>query len=299
MAEAGAVARRDPVTVTPALLREWPLPTTAGDKEAKGRLLVVGGSDRTPGAVRLAAEAALRVGAGKVQIATTTATAALLAVVVPEALVVGLPTEQGELTAAGAGQLLDLAEGADAVLVGPGLGSPEVGCRLLEAVVPRLGTRLVVDALGTGFVTCHPEGLARLGPDALLTANSTELAELLGRDVGQVEADVHDASIAAARMAGVTVLAGAAVSSVAQPSGDAWALPMGVPGAAVAGSGDVKAGAVAGLLARGADPAQAAVWGAYVHARSGERLAASVGRVGYLAREIARELPAALGEVES
>jgi ADP-dependent NAD(P)H-hydrate dehydratase len=220
-------------------------------------------------------------------------------VAVPEAFVVGLPTEQGELAVAGAGQVLDLAEGADAVLVGPGLGSPDVGCRLLEAVVPRLATRLVVDALGTGFVTRHPEGLVGLGPDALLTANTTELAELLGRDVEQVEADVHGAAVAAARMAGVTVLAGAAVSYVAQPSGDAWALPMGVPGAAVAGSGDVKAGAVAGLLARGADAAQAAVWGAYLHARSGERLAASVGRVGYLAREIARDLPAVLGEVEA
>jgi ADP-dependent NAD(P)H-hydrate dehydratase len=297
--EPEAAARREAVTVTPALLRGWALPATGGDKEDKGRLLVVGGSDRTPGAVRLAVEAALRVGAGKVQVATTLSTAALLAVAVPEAFVVGLPTEQGELAVTGAGQVLDLAEGADAVLVGPGLGSPDVGCRLLEAVVPRLATRLVVDALGTGFVTRHPEGLAGRGPDALLTANTTELAELLGRDVEQVEADVHGAAVAAARMAGVTVLAGAAVSYVAQPSGDAWALPMGVPGAAVAGSGDVKAGAVAGLLARGADAAQAAVWGAYLHARSGERLAASVGRVGYLAREIARDLPAVLGEVEA
>ncbi|HSF99078.1 MAG TPA: NAD(P)H-hydrate dehydratase [Ornithinibacter sp.] len=298
MAEPGATPRHESVTVTPALLRAWPLPAAGGDKEDKGRLLVVGGSDRTPGAVRLAAEAALRVGAGKVQVATTLATAALLAVVVPEAFVVGLPTEGGELAVAGAGELLDLAEGADAVLVGPGLGAPEVGCRLLEAVAPRLATRLVIDALGTGFVTRHPRGLAHLGPDALLTANTTELAELLGRDVEQVEEDVHGAAIAVARMAGVAVLAGAAVSYVTQPSGEAWALPMGVPGAAVAGSGDVKAGAVAGLLARGAEPAQAAVWGAYLHARAGERLAASVGRVGYLAREIARELPAAVGEVE-
>lgn len=229
MAEPGAAARREAVTVTSALLRGWPLPGAGGDKEAKGCLLVVGGSDRTPGAVRLAAEAALRVGAGKVQVATTAATAALLAVVVPEAYVVGLPTEQGELAVTGAVEVLALAEGADAVLVGPGLGAPDVGCRLLEAVVPRLATRLVVDALGTGFVTRHPEGLARLSADALLTANTTELSQLLGRDVEQVEADVHGAALAAARMAGVCVLAGAAVSYVAQPSGQAWALPIGVP----------------------------------------------------------------------
>ena len=220
MAEPAAASRRGPVTVTPTLLREWPLPATGGDKESKGRLLVVGGSDRTPGAVRLAAEAALRVGAGKVQVATTAATAPLLAVAVPEAFVVALPSEQGELAVAGADQLIELAEGADAVLIGPGLGTAEVGCRLLEAVAPRLSAPLVVDALGTAFVTRHPEGLARRGPDTLLTPNLTELAELLRRDVEEVEADVHAAAAAAAHMAGVAVLAGAAVSYVVQPSGD-------------------------------------------------------------------------------
>ena len=79
----------------------------------------------------------------------------------------------------------------------------------------------------------------------------------------------------------------------------AWRVEVGSPGTAVAGSGDVKAGAVAGLLARGATPAQAAAWGAYLHGRSGERLTASVGRVGFLAREVAGELAHALAEVEA
>jgi NAD(P)H-hydrate repair Nnr-like enzyme with NAD(P)H-hydrate dehydratase domain len=65
----------------------------------------------------------------------------------------------------------------------------------------------------------------------------------------------------------------------------------------VSGSGDVQAGIVSGLLARGADPAQAAVWGGYVHARTGERLAAAVGLVGYLARELPGQVPAVLGEL--
>ena len=80
----------DPELVTPTVLRRWPLPDPSGTKDAKGRLVVVGGSLSTPGAVRLAAEAAMRVGAGKVQVATTAGTAVALAVALPEALVTGL-----------------------------------------------------------------------------------------------------------------------------------------------------------------------------------------------------------------
>ena len=95
MSEASPAA--EPGVVTPAVLRGWPLPSPGGSKDEKGRLLIVGGGDATPGAVLLAAEAALRVGAGKVQVATTAATATLLAVALPECLVIGLDTHDGEL----------------------------------------------------------------------------------------------------------------------------------------------------------------------------------------------------------
>ena len=81
------------------------------------------------------------------------------------------------------------------------------------------------------------------------------------------------------------------------PAGQSWVVEGGGPGLGVSGSGDVQAGIIAGLLSRGAEPAQAAVWGAYLHARTGERLAATVGQVGYLARELPPQVPAVLGEL--
>jgi ADP-dependent NAD(P)H-hydrate dehydratase len=299
VADPGGPGRGVVATVTPMLLRGWPLPAPGEDKETKGRLLVVGGSDRTPGAVRLAAEAAFRVGAGKVQVATTSTVAPLLAVAVPEALVVGLPDEDGELSVAGADQVLDLASDADAVLVGPGVGTADAGCRLLESLVPGLRAPLVVDALGTAFVTTHRRGLEHLASRALLTPNVTELAEILGSDVEEIHTDVLGAAVRVVSATGVAVLAGAETSYVVDPAGRSWAVGAGGSGAAVAGSGDVKAGAVAGLVARGASPAQAAAWGAYLHARAGARLTVSVGRVGFLAREIGTELAAVLGEVDT
>ncbi len=289
-----------PELVTPTLLRRWPLPDPSGTKDAKGRLVVVGGSLNTPGAVRLAAEAALRVGAGKVQVATTDGTAVPLAVEVPEAFVQGLDEDSdGDIAATAADRILTLCDGADAVLLGPGIGSPSAGCALLEAVVPHLDVPVVVDALGTAYLTAHRDGLRHLAGRSLVTPNATELSEVLQRDFDEVDADLLGATRQACRSTGAAVLSGSDVSYVVVPDGRSWCLEAGAPGAAAAGSGDVKAGTVAGLLARGATPAQAAAWGAYVHGRAAERLTASVGRVGFLAREMVDELPRALAEVEA
>jgi NAD(P)H-hydrate repair Nnr-like enzyme with NAD(P)H-hydrate dehydratase domain len=93
------------------------------------------------------------------------------------------------------------------------------------------------------------------------------------------------------------VLCGDTATFVAQPGGESWITRTGGPGLAISGSGDVQAGIVAGLLGRGAEPAQAAVWGGYLHGRAGEQLAVDVGPLGYLARELPGRLPALLGEL--
>jgi NAD(P)H-hydrate repair Nnr-like enzyme with NAD(P)H-hydrate dehydratase domain len=85
---------------------------------------------------------------------------------------------------------------------------------------------------------------------------------------------------------------------VSTPTGDQWSDPSGGAGLGVSGAGDVRAGVVAGLLARGAEPAQAAVWAAHLHGRAGERLASTVGPVGFLARDLAGQLPPLLAEIQ-
>jgi NAD(P)H-hydrate repair Nnr-like enzyme with NAD(P)H-hydrate dehydratase domain len=90
------------------------------------------------------------------------------------------------------------------------------------------------------------------------------------------------------------VLLGGQEKHVVSPDGDAWVVTGGGPGLGVSGSGDVQAGLVAGLLACGAEPAQAAVWGAFLHAQAGERLIERVGQVGFLASELLPEIPSLL-----
>jgi NAD(P)H-hydrate repair Nnr-like enzyme with NAD(P)H-hydrate dehydratase domain len=112
-----------------------------------------------------------------------------------------------------------------------------------------------------------------------------------------VDADPVSAASEVAERSQVVVLVGGTCKHVVTPDGRCWVIEGGGPGLGVSGSGDVQAGIVSGLLARGAEPAQAAVWGGYLHARSGERLAGAVGVVGYLARELPAQVPAVLGEL--
>src|SRR3954447_23990173 len=157
------VARETAQPIDVQLLQSWSLPSSSGDKSDRGTVLVVGGPRRTPGAVLLAAETALRVGAGKVQVATVADTAAALAVALPEALVEGLPALQsGELAVAGADRVVELAEAADVVLLGPGLRDPDCADLFLSQVVPRLDTALVLDALGTAYLTGNLDGVRHL-----------------------------------------------------------------------------------------------------------------------------------------
>lgn len=294
------MSRPAPEVVTPHLLRGWPLPPLQAEKDARGRLLVVGGSRSNPGGVLLAAESAMRVGAGKVRVATVRSTAVHVAVALPEAWVVGLAeSEDGQLAPGAAGTVAELAQECDAVLVGPGMGSPEAAGRLASRGLAETGTPAVVDALALAAVTEDHQVLSHLAGRAVLTPNWRELSRTLGWEESKVEDDAREAALRLAARTSCCVQAGGPVTWTADPDGRSWRGAVGGPALGTSGSGDVKAGIVAGLLARGAEPAQAAVWGAHLHGSAGDRLSASLGPTGFLARELAAQVPQVLAELQS
>jgi hydroxyethylthiazole kinase-like uncharacterized protein yjeF len=289
----------EPTPVTPALLREWPLPSPDGGKEARGRTLVIGGSRQTPGAVVLAAEAALRCGAGKLQVATADSVATAVAMALPEALVQGLPeTSSGAVAASSGTQVRALAADASSVLVGPGLSDPDESGGLLRSVLASVRGALVVDALALAALTDDPRCLQDHGSPVVLSPNAAEAAHVLHWDESEVDDDPAAAAGAMATATGCVVSMGGPVGFTAAPDGRLWRDDSGAAGLGVSGSGDVRAGVVAGLLARGADGPQAAVWAAHLHGRSGERLASTVGRTGFLARDLPGQVPTVLAEIE-
>ncbi|MCW2533001.1 MAG: hypothetical protein JWP62_2571 [Blastococcus sp.] len=288
----------DATVVTTEVLRSWRLPEPAGDKNTRGSILVIGGSAETLGAVLLAAEAAMRAGAGKLQVATAGSVARFAAAALPEALVRALPeTDDGAIRADAADTVRDLAEAADAVLIGPGMEdteqTQEFGARLLRY---REGP-VALDALGLACVTADDTCLHHLGGRVVLTPNPVELAHTLHADKDQIDEDPAGATADLAGRARAAVGLGGVTSWIAAPDGRLWRDDSGAAGLGVSGSGDVRAGITGGLLARGADPAQAAVWAAFLHGRCGERLSSSVGRLGFLARELPSEIPRAYAEI--
>jgi ADP-dependent NAD(P)H-hydrate dehydratase len=284
----------EPTVITPRLLRDWPLPVPDGDKVSRGTVLVVGGSRFTPGAVLLAGVAALRAGAGVLQLAVAESTAAALSIQVPEALVVGLPeTADGSVAGQPPERLTDLAARAQAIAVGPGLDNIDETGALLRHLLETAGpeTALVLDAYALGALSHDPVLLADRRQPVVLTPNLTEAEYLLGREPGD---DLNrTATDLADRYGAVVSLFG----HIAAPDGRTWREESGDAGLGTSGSGDVRAGIVAGLLSRGAGPAQAACWAAYTHAVSGQRLAPRFGRIGFLAREILDEVPRTIAEL--
>jgi ADP-dependent NAD(P)H-hydrate dehydratase len=287
----------EPTTITGGALRDWPLPTPSSDdgKEARGSIVVIGGARSTPGAVLLAGLAALRVGAGKLTIATVESTAGPLGVAVPEAAVIGLPeTVEGYLGAGAADQAAELLADADAIVIGPGMSGPEQARGFVERLMAGApeGVAVVLDALGLTCGAMESTAAARLAAGMVITPNPAEASWLLGQQV-------DDTAIAAQRLAKRFRVVVALRSTVVSPAGPSWFDGGGNSGLGTSGSGDVLAGAIGGLMARGASADQAAVWGVHVHAESGERLAARVGGIGYLAREILEELPRVLAQLNT
>ncbi|MBB4726929.1 NAD(P)H-hydrate dehydratase [Xanthomonas arboricola] len=275
--------------LTMAALRAMPLPAPGGDKEQRGRVLIVGGSMRVPGAVLLAGEAALRTGAGKLQIATAASVAPGMALAVPEALVLGLAQNgQGEIVRGH--RALDGAMAAcDAAVIGPGMASSATTTAMVRRAAEQAVCTLVLDA---GALS---RGLrAPIGRPFVLTPHAGEMATLAGDDKAAVEAAPGAYALKFAQKLRSVVIVKGADSFIAGPDGVVWMHRGGASGLGTSGSGDVLAGLIAGFAARGCDALTAALWGVFVHAAAGRQLAKRIGPVGFLARELGLEVPGIL-----
>ena len=279
------------VDIDPRLLRDWPLPVPGGgaDKDDRGSTLVVAGGSETPGAAVLAAHAALRAGAGRLAVATAASVARGVALALAEARVIALPeSDLGGPAADGLAKIEARLARVDAVLVGPGLQDAAATRAFARRLVKRTTRAAVVlDALAMDVVL----DVRRFERPPLLTPHAGEMAHLTGFTREEIAADPErHAREAALRWNAVVALKGA-TTMIATPDGDCWRHTSQQAGLGTSGSGDVLAGIVVGLAARGAPLAQAASWAVALHASAGAALAERIGPVGYLAGELAAEVP--------
>lgn len=295
-----ARASKRPVAVTASLLRRWQIPQPGGDadKQDRGISMVIGGSGEVPGALLLAGVAALRAGAGKIQIAGPRSAATALGVAFPEARVFALPeTGDGFLDKKSGRRAVECVGQANAVLIGPGMLNEDAIRGFMEALLPRLaGKQVVIDALA---LTALRGGRFRFTEDmqVVLTPNTGEMANLTGVTRESVESDLRGTAAAVAKDLNAVVALKAAETFIATPYGEVFRYAEGDVGLATSGSGDILAGILVGLLSRGATLDQAAVWAVYLHGTAGNRLKRRTGPIGFLARELSDEVPALMNAI--
>ncbi|NEX63773.1 NAD(P)H-hydrate dehydratase [Noviherbaspirillum galbum] len=293
-------------------LRAWPLPMPAddGDKEDRGRALLIAGSPEIPGAAIIAARAAFRAGAGKVTVAAGESIVPLIAQAVPETRVIALPeTPAGGIALPAADKLAPLLSHHGAVLIGPGMQDDAATCALVMALLPKLAeASLILDASAMNVVRrqlqavdAHSGVQQRFIPSfsspVLLTPHAGEMAHLTATDKESVTGNALDCARQAARRWNAMVALKGVPTYIAAPDGRTWRFEGGNAGLAMSGSGDVLAGIILGLAARGAPLEQACAWGVALHARAGERLAGKVGKIGYMAGELVDEVPGLMQEL--
>jgi hydroxyethylthiazole kinase-like uncharacterized protein yjeF len=284
-----------PVLLDRQLLQRFPLPLIPedADKKQRGLALFIAGSRELAGAAILAGLGALRVGAGRLRIATAASVAQGIAVAVPEARVLAFAEgEDGCIDPVAIDGLVERCRSMDSLTIGPGMQPGDALATLVQAVLDAGGHfSMVIDAAALGELPPLAAKLRGWNGDVVLLPHLGEMARMLQCEARDVADDPKAAACEAAKIYGAAVVLKGAPSFIACPEGQMFRYPGGGVGLATSGSGDVLAGLVGGLAARRADPLTAALWGVWLHGEAGRRLTQEVGRVGFLAREILDYVP--------
>jgi NAD(P)H-hydrate epimerase len=266
-----------------------------GHKGNFGTALIVAGSANYLGAPLLAGRAAYRVGTGLVSMAVPQGIQAAIAGQLPEATWLPLAEEEGGIAAKAADLSAGL-ERATAILIGPGLGTHKATGRFLTDLLAMDLPPLVIDADGLRLLSDMPAWPERLAADTILTPHPGEMAILTGLDKDAIQADRIGVAERFAQEWGCVVVLKGAFTVVADSHGESAVVPAASSALATAGTGDVLAGMLVGLLAQGLPAFEAACAGAWLHAQAAQLAADFIGgEAGVMAGDLIDLLPELIG----
>lgn len=278
----------------------FPLRRAAAHKGTFGHVLVIAGSAGKTGAAALAALGALRVGAGLVTLAVPASLHDILEAKLTETMTVAVPeTEARTIAREAVHALLDLAQGKDAVAIGPGLGTHPSTQALVRELAARLPMPLVVDADGINALAGADDCLRRAAGPRVLTPHPGECSRLVGLPADTVLRDRIGLVQTTAADLRATLVLKMARTLVGHPTGGVAIVPTGNPGMATGGTGDILTGLIAGMIARGTDPLLAARAGAYVHGLAGDAAAEQLGQEAMIAGDLLERIPEAIRRVKA
>lgn len=262
-------------------------------KNTFGHVVVIGGLPGKSGATVHAALAAIRSGAGLTSVITSEASAARIEGRHPDLMIEPLlKVADGWLTVDDAEISRFLAD-KGSIVIGPGLSTAPGTASAIKAILGA-GLPTVIDADALNVIATNQDLIAAIGPDTVITPHPGEAARLLGIDSAEVQNNrVKSALDLAAKTGATTVLKGAG-TIIASPDGRLAVCPSGSPALAVAGSGDVLAGIIGALLARGRLPFEAACAGVFLHGLTGDKAAEKIGEHSVAATDLVDLIPEAI-----
>lgn len=276
-------------TIDIELLKAHPLPDWSDEthKAERGKLLIIGGSHRIPGAVILAARAALRSGCGTVRVAAPASVALHIGIAVPELMVIPLPeTSAGTISSEAIDLIVAQSKECDAIVLGPGLDANPETDEFAREIIEAAPLPLLIDAQA---LTALP-GDWKAGAGArILTPHDGEFETLSGVIVDD---NREKLALDYAKKSGATLALKGHQTIVATPGGEAYLDESGVRALGTAGSGDVLAGIIGGLLAQGMDATRATMWGVHLHAQAGAAITKDGPEDGLMAHDFIERLPA-------
>ena len=292
---------------TEIITDEWARPVLPrrpleANKGSFGRVLVVAGSINYIGAAYLACSGAIRVGAGLVTLATAGSLQPILAAKLTEVTYLPLPeSAPGVISAEAVNIVVPELKGYNVLLLGCGLGQSEQAVAFNRSILLQPKYRLpllVIDADTINTLAKTPGWWRQITDDAILTPHPGEMARLTGMPVAEIQSNRVCITRDMASEWKKTIILKGANTVIAAPDGRCRVCPVANPGLASAGTGDVLAGAVAGLLAQGLNVFDAASLGVWLHARAGEIVKAELGDAGMIASDLLPVLPKTIKELK-
>jgi ADP-dependent NAD(P)H-hydrate dehydratase / NAD(P)H-hydrate epimerase len=280
--------------ISDRVLEQVPRRGRESTKFAAGSVLVCGGSRGLTGAPCLASESAMRAGAGYVTACGPASLNAIFASKLLEVMTVPLPDADGSLEARAVEPVLERADRADALVLGPGLGRSDEAQEFARQLARYAPVPLLLDADGLNAHAGSIELLADRDAATVMTPHAGELARLLESDSAAVEARRLASVRKAARAAAAVVVLKGDDTLVATPEGLVGVNRGGASALATAGTGDVLSGVIGAYLAKHMDPFAAACAGVLIHARAGQLTAREIGPEGVIASDVIAALPRAL-----
>ncbi|MEW6088807.1 MAG: NAD(P)H-hydrate dehydratase [bacterium] len=270
------------------LIPSWPPSTHKG---SRGKALIIAGSKNYIGAPFLAAQAALKSGAGLVELAVPESLYNSLSKRVTEIILHPMPeTKNKSLAISSLEKILKLAETKDAVLIGPGMSHDEETIKLIRILTGKIKKPLVIDADGLNALSENISILKKRKYPALLTPHPGEMGRLLKSTSNAVQADRLTISRNFAIKHNIYLVLKGAYSIISLPNGNQFINPTGNPGMAQAGMGDVLSGMIVSFLGQKLSPANALNLACFLHGKTGDLLAEKKGITGFTAKDLMENL---------